>query len=64
MHTARIVTMLYDDIAHAPENPMQGKLFNKPGRWESCLLQGSKSMLCVCVRAHTCMRVSAHACKL
>lgn len=26
-----IVVMAYDDIANNPENPMPGKVFNKPG---------------------------------
>lgn len=28
-----IVVMAYDDIANYPDNPMPGKVFNRPGQW-------------------------------
>ena len=33
---SRIIVMAYDDIATNPENPMPGKVFNRPGESRSC----------------------------
>jgi legumain len=45
-----IVVMAYDDIANNPENPMPGKVFNRPGVfwWQLLeLFHGSTSVLVV-----------------
>lgn len=31
VQASRIITMMYDDVAHHTENPHRGKLFNRPG---------------------------------
>ena len=31
----KIITMMYDDIAHHPYNPFPGQIFNHPTKWRA-----------------------------
>ena len=31
MSDENIITMIYDDIAHSPDNPHKGEIYNQPG---------------------------------